>query len=227
MRRAIVALVAIALVSPSAVLAAAPGRAADPTPAPAQAAPKKMERIAFPRRHRQIVRRHAHRKKSSAARIAKKPVAPQPPPAIEGAQPGSQAAAPPACLTNPNLDGGRRCLRLVKPAPLPTPLPAFRPSIEAYVPSAPFASPSRTWLGAFSKRIVTQLIEIAEVAFADPADWRGMMADEIQSQLERASSKEQQSRRNEPDRSGQHIGQAAPKAVPGGAQPRRPIGAKT
>jgi len=220
MRAAIVTLIALALVSPAAALAA------DTAPAPAPTVTKMTERIAFPRRQPRVkVRHQTKRKTAKSVAASKRPTTARPAPAIESPPAVRQAGAP-ACLSNPNLDNGRRCLRLADPGPAPTPT-LVSPSITTYVPDAPFATPSRSWLGAFSKRFITQIVEIAEVVLVDRADWRAAMADEIQWQLEQARSKEQQARLKQQEKPKQHIGQASPKDAPANSRPRRVNGAQT
>ena len=219
MRSAVVALIAFALVNPSAALAAAPngGKDWDLT----QSMLDKAEHSTH--RQRKKARSHAQRKSAKATPVLKHPEPARSGPAIDNpgtGRPGSQAVMPPSCSSVHSGENSRRCLRLAEPAPVPTPMPLARPSAAAYLPVAPFAAPSRSWLGAFSKRIVTQIAEIAEALYADGDNWRMIMKEEVQRELEQARLKEQAG-------SKQHIGQASPRDVSSGSQPRRPTGFKT
>ena len=230
MRAAIVALVAFALVSPSAARAADAGLL--PGSAPAPVVVDAMERIAFPRRQPKV-RRHVKRKSAKSVATAKRsktaraaPATPTPQPPRPGSQ-ASQAPAQPSCKSTPGMDNGRRCLRLADPGPLPMPALPHRPSVSAYIPEAPFAIPSRSWLGAFSKCIVTQVLEVAEMLLVDRPDWRAAMAEEIQWQLEQVRSKVQLVRVKEQDKAKERIEQAPAKEAPPAAPSRRGKGART
>jgi hypothetical protein len=175
MRRVIIAIIALAIINPAVAGAAPPaGRISAAAPV---GITKKSERSA------------RLRKKVKKARAKAKPAVPDAPPGgSEAALQGKSAA--PICATPQKGEVARRCLRLAQPAPLPMPASAsvsMRPGNPAI---APYAAPSRTWLGAVSKRVVVELVGLAEHLSRDETDWRMTMAEEIQWELQHARLKE-------------------------------------
>ena len=90
-------------------------------------------------------------------------------------------------------DYARRCLRLTELPPQPTAVEPAKPAAAA-APVAPSAAPARTWLGAVGKRIVSEIVGIAEAPCSEGADWRAAMSTEIQAKLDQ-TSRQQASKR--------------------------------
>ncbi len=93
---------------------------------------------------------------------------------------------PPSCSSDRGVENSRRCLRLTEPPPAPTPTAPPKPSAGTYAPAAPSAAPARSWLGAVGKRIVGEMVQIAEAPYSDGGDWRATMTAEIQAKLGQA-----------------------------------------
>jgi len=181
MRTTIVVLVAIALVSPSANLAAAPSETNDSASTQTQHADNILRKTAKPRKYAR------RRQAKSRPTLKHREVAKGPRP-TDAPESGRQTSRVPPCSSNPNAD--HRCLHLTELAPQP--ISQSGQKFTGYVPLAPFAAPSRSWLGAFSKRILTEIVQMAEVLFADGDGWRTITAMQVQSELEQARLKQQQ-----------------------------------
>jgi len=198
MRTAIAALVATVLLNPAAVVAADLNQA-EPT----------FERLNGPAPQKGA---KAKAKNSEAAR----PDSTLHDPATE--RHGNQAGTAAPCSSTPSKDVAKRCLRLTELAPPPAPVSVAKPTMAVLPSTGPFAGPSRSWLGAFSKYVVNEVVDVAEALYTDRDNWRARMTSEVQWELDRARQKAQSKPK-------QNVGQAAPPAAPNGAQPGR--GAKS
>jgi len=185
MRTTIAVLVAVALVSPSADLAAAPGETKDPTFTQTQHADNILRKVAKPRKY-------AKRRQAKSRPTLKHPEVAKGPRLIDAPESGRQASRLPPCSSRPTEDIRRRCLQLTELAPHPTLRPQQNSLLTEYVSLAPFATPSRSWLGAFSKRMLTGIVQIAETLSVDGDGWRTITAMQVQSELEQARLKQQQ-----------------------------------
>lgn len=97
------------------------------------------------------------------------------------------ASAPPGaapCASNPSKEVAKKCLRLADLPPPPLPTSSARPTLAVLRSSAPFAGPSRSWLGSFSKYVVNEVVDVAEALYTDRDNWRGRMASEVQWELQ-------------------------------------------
>lgn len=103
--------------------------------------------------------------------------------AIHDATAGAPSGAAP-CASNPTKDVAKKCLRLAELPPPPLPTSSARPTLAVLPSSAPFAGPSRSWLGSFSKYVVNEIVDVAEALYTDRDNWRGRMASEVQWELQ-------------------------------------------
>lgn len=172
MRSAIVAVVAFALVNPNAVSA---GTAENARATATEQAAKKRE-------HTVRVRKLAKKFRTKAK--AAQPAAPAENP--QGARDGKSAA--PLCSTPQSGEIARRCLRLAQPTPPPTPASTFLAPAAPATP--PFAAPSRSWLGAASKILIVELVNLAENYYLDQTSWQVTMAEEVQWELQHTRLKQ-------------------------------------